>query len=124
MGDGTGHREELRRTSSSETSTLDTKEGASRKPLPLRTEAAWDGFEDSLTCVTHPSLRAALRQTVPVVKRRWFPPGPGMANMKGTLSEFLPSLSLRAVSVKVGMWMTWGTRCQIPALGKEGVTSR
>lgn len=44
--------------------------------------------------------------------------------MMGTLREFLLSLSLRAVSVKVGTWMRWDRRCPGDYLGERGVTSR
>lgn len=87
---------------------------------PLRMEAAWDGFEDSLTGVTHTSFWPALRQTVPDLKPRHFLAGPGVASMMGTLSKFLHSLSLRAASVEMGMWMSWGRRCPRGSLREEG----
>lgn len=66
----------------------------------LSTEAAWDGFENSPTCVTCTSFWPILGHTVP-----------DQTGVAETLSGFLPTLSLRAASVKVWIRMRWRGRC-------------
>ena len=44
-----------------------------------------------------------------------------MANMVGALSKFLPSLSLKSVSVNV---MRWGKKCPGGYAGETGIPSR
>lgn len=61
----------------------------------LSTEAAWVGFENSLTCVTCPSFWPVRGQTVPTQKGERFPAGPHGA------SVVLPARSCRAASVNV-----------------------
>lgn len=123
MGDCIGHQGESCRTLGNETSTLDTKEPPGDL-CPLRIEAAWDGFENSLTCVTYTSFQPALRQTVRDLKRRYFPAGPRAASTVGTLSKFVPSLVLRAASVKEGIWKRWVEGALIAIVGRKGVASR